>query len=246
MMASGLPVAQVAVSAAIAGVQSGLDLIFIYSPVNNMGDMAWLVPARSPLKSLADLKGHRAAYSNPRSTTEMVLRMILQSQGLANAVELVSTGGIPAGLTLLDTGGIDSAAIDEPALAAVGKFRVLFSVNDYIPSITWEIGVTTRAFAKAHPETVRGLVNAFRQSVDFIYDHPQETAQIYAKIFETKPDVAAKVLPKLTASNYWSRGGFNHPGLETMLQGMRLVGAIDKPFDEAAVIDISYLPADLR
>jgi hypothetical protein len=31
-----------------------------------------------------------------------------------------------------------------------------------------------------------------------------------------------------------------------MLQGMRLVGALDKPFDLNAVVDREYLPANLR
>jgi hypothetical protein len=35
-------------------------------------------------------------------------------------------------------------------------------------------------------------------------------------------------------------------GIETMVNGMRLVGAIDKPFDAGKLIDKSFLPEDLR
>ena len=127
-----------------------------------------------------------------------------------------------------------------------GKYRVLFHVNQYLPHLTWEIGVTTREYAKAHPETIRGLIRAWREAVQYVYAHPNEAEKIYAKVFHTKIEVAKKIVPELLASHYYSEGNFNAEGLDTMISGMRLVGALKKPFDVNKVIDKSYLPKDLQ
>ncbi len=245
-MASKLPVGQVAVSAAVAAVQQGLDIVLVYSPVNNAGGLSWVAPASSPVNRLEDLKGQKISFSNPRSTTEMVMRMILKKAGLTNDVQMIPSGGIPAGMTLLSQGAVAAAAFDQPALLPPGKFKTVVAVNDHLPQLTWEIGVTTRAFANAHPDTVRALVRAWRQSVDYVYANPTEAAKIYAKVFETNEEVAGRVVPWLLASKFFSPGNFNKTGLDAMLESMQLVGALDKAFDPARVIDKSFLPEDLR
>ena len=126
------------------------------------------------------------------------------------------------------------------------KYRVLFHVNEYLPHLTWEIGVTTPEYAKAHPETIRGLINAWRQAVKYIYAHPDEAETIYAKAFNTKIENAKKIVPELLESHYYSEGAFNMDGLNTMLDGMKLVGALKKPFDAKQHIDKSFLPKDLQ
>lgn len=246
MMASDLPMGQTAVTAAVGAIQSGIDLIFVYSPVTNAGGLAWMVKKDSPVKTIADLKGKKASFSNPRSTTEMMLRMALKKNNLTNDVQAIPSGGIGAGLTLLGQGAIAAAPVDQPSLMDPAKYRTLFMVNQYLPHLTWEIGVVTRAYANAHPDTVRGLIRAWRQSVQYVYAHPDEAEAIYAKVFHTSVDKAKKIVPELLASHYYSEGGFDMEGLNTMIDGMKLVGSLKKPFDLAKAIDKSYLPKDLQ
>ena len=245
-MASDLKIGQVAVSAAVGAIQHGYDLVFIYSPVNNAGGLSWMVKADSPLKTIKDLKGKKASFSNPRSTTEMMLRMALQRNGIEKDVHILPSGGISAGLTLLGQGAVDAAPVDEPELMPAGKYRMLFHVNEYLPHLTWEIGVTTRDYAKAHPDQVRGVVRAWQEAVKYVYAHPDEAEKIYAKAFNTNIDVAKKIVPELLASHYYSEGNFNAEGLDTMVSGMKLVGALKGPFDINKAIDKSFLPKDLQ
>jgi NitT/TauT family transport system substrate-binding protein len=246
MMASGLPFGEIATSAAIAAVQTGLDVEFVYSANNNAGDMAWMVQPGSPVKTLADLKGRTAGYSNPHSTTEMFLRITLHSAGLDKEVKTIPTGGIAGGLTMVAQGVIDSASADEPAFLPEGKFRRLFYVRDHIPNITWTVGITTRSYAKAHPDMVAKLVLARKEAVDFMYAHPDEAAKTYAKDWQIAPDLANQILKRLLATNYFSRGDFNMPALKTALEGLQMMGTLKEPVDLAKLIDTQFLPKDLR
>lgn len=236
MMANSLPFAEVAVPAMIAGVDSGLDLKMVYSGVNNMGDLAWVVKKDSPLKTMADLKGRKAAFTAPRSTTEMVLRMILQREKLDKDVTITATGGIGAGMVALDAGGVDAAPFEEPAFLPPDKYRILFRVTDHIPNLAWQVGVVTAEYAKAHPDIVRKIVAARRDALNFMYAHPDEAVKIYAKVWNTDDPRVGPVLARLVKMKYWSADGFNRAGLDTMLQGMNIVGAVDHPVDLNALI----------
>jgi NitT/TauT family transport system substrate-binding protein len=246
MMASGLPFGEIATSAAVAAAQTGLDIVFVYSANTNAGDMSWMVLPSSPVKTLADLKGRKVGFSNPHSTTEMFIRIVLHKAGLDEEVTAMPTGGIAAGLTMVTQGVIDSASTDEPAFLPDGKYRRLFYVRDEIPNITWTVGITTRQYATEHPDIIRKLILARRQAVDFMAAHTDEAAQTYAKDWRIAPDVAKTILQRLLAANYFSRGDFNVPALQTALEGLQMMGSISKPVDLDKLIDRQFLPEDLR
>jgi len=242
MMASGTPFAEIAVPAAIAAIQSGVDLKIIYGAVNNLGDLAWIVRKDSPIKKIADLKGKKVGFTQPKSTTEMVLRMILQSQKLSNDVNIMPTGGIGAGIVALDQGAIDAVPVEEPLLLKdASNYRILFRVNDYLPNITWSVGVTTPEYARTHADWLRKVIKARRDAIDYMEAHPAEAEQIYAKVWNSTDNTIATILPRLIKSHYWSRGEVNMPGLEVMLHGMQLVGVLDRPIDTKTLIDPSML-----
>ena len=246
MMASGLPFGEIATSAAIAAAQTGLNIVFVYSANNNAGDMSWMVQPSSPVKTVADLKGRKVGFSNPHSTTELFLRIVLHKAGLDKDVTTLPTGGIAAGLTMVSQGVIDSAAVDEPAFLPEGKYRQLFYVRDQIPSVTWTVGITTREYAAAHPDMVRKLVLARREAVDFMAAHPDEAAKTYAKDWHIAPDQAKTILQRLLATHYFSPGNFNMPALQTALEGLKMMGSVTKPVDLGKLIDRQYLPKDLQ
>jgi NitT/TauT family transport system substrate-binding protein len=171
-----------------------------------------------------------------------VLRMILQSQRLDKDVEILPSGGIAAGVTALDAGAIEAAPVEEPALVRNPQnYRVLFRVTDYLPNITWSVGVTTPEFAKSHPDELRHLIAARRAAFDFVVAHPGDAEQVYAKVWNSSDNSINDILPKLIKTKYWSRGDVNMAGLDVMLRGMQLVGALDKPVDVNTLIDKSFL-----
>src|SRR6202008_549625 len=104
------------------------------------------------------------------STSELLLRLALKDAGMAGKVEMVSTGGFGGGLTLLGNNGIDAAPLIDPMLTLKpDKYRVIVHFADLIPRMTWLVGVTTRAFAREHPDVIRKMIDVHRRGVDYIY-----------------------------------------------------------------------------
>jgi NitT/TauT family transport system substrate-binding protein len=242
MMAGSVPVAQMAPAAVVAAVQTGLDVKIIWAGANNLGDLSWVVRADSPYHKISDLKGQKLAFTQPQSTTEMVLRTILNKTKMSNDVTIQPLGGISAGIVALDSGAVAAAPIEEPLLLKNPEnYRVLFRVTDYVPNMIFSVGVTTTDFAKSHPDYIRKLMQAHKDAVDYMYAHPADAVAVYQQVWNTNDATIAQIIPKLIKENYWSSNAINMSGLQAMLDAMLLVGAIDKRIDAKTLVDPEFL-----
>jgi NitT/TauT family transport system substrate-binding protein len=248
MLASDLPYGEVATSAALAAIRSGLDVMIVNTASDHIGEIALVANPKSNVHTMKDLAGKKAGFTNPKSTSELLLRLALKEAGMSGRVETVATGGFGGGLALLDSGGIDAAPLIDPILTLQPqKYRVIFRFADLIPRMTWLVGVTTRRFANEHPDVVRKLVEIHRRSVDYIYSHHDEAIRIYAKVWQQNPEDVATYFPKYFGYNgEWSSGGFDKGGLSRMSEGLQLIGESKGPVDWKSAIDQQYLPKDLQ
>lgn len=240
VMAGGLPYGEVALSAAIAASQQGIDVHIVNSGVQTVGEILWITTKDSPVKTIADLQGKKLGFTSPKSITDILSQMALEKSGIPeNKVQRVSVGGIGSGLTALQQGGIQAAPIMDPVWTKEkDNYRPVFWVKDLVPPMTQTVGVTTTEFAEKHPEKLRALIAARRKGVEFIHANPTEAAAIVAKAYNMEPAVAEESMKNLQALDYWSAGEFDRQGLENMAEGLRKVGEIkgkvawDKLLDE--------------
>jgi NitT/TauT family transport system substrate-binding protein len=177
-----------------------------------------------------------------------LLRLALKEARMVDKVEPVATGGFGGGLTLLDAGGIDAAPLIDPILTLKpDKYRVIFHFADLIPRMTWLVGVTTRKFAREHPDTLRKLIEVHRKGADYIYANHDEAIRIYAKVWQQDAKDVATYFPKYFGyKGEWSAGGFDAEALSKMSDGLQLIGESHGPVDWKAVIDQQFLPKDLQ
>ena len=248
MLASDLPYGEVATSAALAAIRSGLDIVIVNTASDHIGEIALVANPKGNVRTIADLQGRKAGFTGPKSTSEMLLRLALKEAGMIDKVEPVATGGFGGGLTLLDAGGIDAAPLIDPILTLKpDKYRVIFRFADLIPRMTWLVGVTTRKFAREHPDTLRKLIEVHRKGADYIYANHDEAIRIYARVWQQDAKDVATYFPKYFGyRGEWSPGGFDQEALTKMSDGLQLIGEANGPVDWKAVIDRQFLPKDLQ
>ncbi len=248
-LASDLPYGEAGLAAVMAAQASGLDLVIVNAATDNPRDMAFVTLPDSSFDSLESLAGQSIAITNPKGGAEQLAKMSLAAAGMADdSVTLVAAGGLREALAALEGGGVVAAPLIEPLLSKwQGKYKVVFRADSYIPVMTQTVGFTTREFAEAHPEIIRGIIAARAKAVALLHDDPARAAVTVAKVWELEPAVAEALVRDFSAANYWSRGGFTREGLDANIVGLELVGALesDAP-DWNAIIDQQYLPPDLR
>ncbi len=247
LLASDIPVGEVSTSVALAAARSGVKLKIIYAASNHVGELAWASKPGSGINTIKDLVGKKIAFTNPRSTTEMIVRYALKKEGLTDKVTALPLGGLGPALTALSQGAVAAAPLNDPRMTLhPNDYHILFYAWQYYPKFSWAVGVTTEEYAKTHADVVRKLVAIHRQAVDYIYAHEKEAAEVYAKHWNVKLAEAQAILPKYYKWHHWNSGEFSKEGLDAVLDGLHSVGEMKGPVDWSKLIDQEYLDKDLR
>ena len=249
-MAAEIPYGEVALSAAIAAAKQGLDITIVHGGVLSLADLVWVANKGSAISSFKDLKGKTLGYSSPKSVTDMVSTIALSKAGLLNDVQRKAVGSLSAGLTALHQGSVDVVYLTEPMVTKErATFKIAFRAIDSIPRITQTVGIVRTDYLKKHPDVIRGIIAARRKGVDYLRQHPDESARILAREYKLDPAVAKGAIATIldAKGEYWSPGHLDYEGMNVMLEGLKLVKAVDEgPFDWKKMVDESYLPADQR
>jgi NitT/TauT family transport system substrate-binding protein len=248
VLAGGLPYGEVALSAVIAASREGIDLRIVNSGTQSVADIAWVTMPNSDIKSVKDLVGKKMSITSPKSVTDMLSIMILEKEGIAlNQVDRPALGGIGAGLTALESGAVQAAAILDPIYSArQDKYRPVVFAKDALPPMTQTVGVTTAEFVKSNPDKLRAIVAGRRAGVDFIYANPKEASAIFAREYNIKPEIAEIAVRRMSEIKYWSPGNFDVKGMNEFTRGLKIIGEVQGDVDWDKLIDRSFLPADLR
>lgn len=240
VMASSLPYGEVSLAAVIAAINQGIELKIVHTGAQTVGEILWVTLPDSPIRSAADLADRKVAFTSPKSVTEMLLTMIGDKYDMR--MDTVAAGGIGAGLTLLQEGGVVAAPIMDPIWARVAdRFRPVFRVADELPRMTQTVGVTTTAFANSAPDTLRALIAARKRGVEFVYENPAEAAEIFARHYEMDPDLARRAIDNMIELRFWGTGEFDFEAMDNMTEGLRIIGEVEGPIDWPQYTDDSFM-----
>lgn len=248
ILASKTPYGEVAISAALAAQRQGLDVVIVNTGTRSVAESSIVTMPNSDVKSINDLIGKKVAITSPKGVSEMLLMMSLQAKGIDyNKVPRVASGGYVNGLTMLEQGAVSAAALIEPlSIIRKDKYRTVYKTGDILPPMTTSVGITTREFAKAHPEIIKAIINGRRAGVKAVYADPAAAATLLAKDFKLTPEIAKEAVDNMVKSKMWSEGEFNKEELNRMIAGLKLIGEVKEDPDWSKLLDDSYLPTDLK
>ncbi len=249
-LAGGIPFGEVSLAAAVQAINAGQPITIVSGGAQSVGDQMWIVKKDSPLHGLKDLAGKRVAYTAPSSVSNMIILMALKGAGMtAKQMTLVPAGDLGANLAAV-TGGAVDAGFSDTLIYDANKALVqpVFLVKDVMsPRMMQTVCITTTAFAHEHPDTVRAIIAARREGLDYLRAHPDEAADILARAY-SNPDQAAyrQHMRELIGIDYWSDGRLDHDAMDRMVEGLKITGQLKDSPDWSKMVDPAFLPADQR
>lgn len=250
-LASEIPYGEVALPAAIAAIQQGVELTIVHAGVVSVADQVWVTRKDdTSIKTFADLRGKTLGYSSPQSVTDMITTMLLDQAKLTGQVERRSTGTIAAGLTALRARGVDMTYVNEPVWSQEkSNYRMAWNSATIAPRVTATVGIVKTDYLKQNPDTIRAIIAARKKGVEYILQNPSESAAALAREYKIELVHARSAIDSILSAKgvFWSGGRFDMEGMNVMLEGLQLVKAVEPgPFNWAKVMDESYLPPDER
>lgn len=253
MVAGGVIFGEMNPAAFVAAVQQGAKLRLVADTVPLIAGMVWAVKADSPIKTLADIKGHKIGYTNPKSTSQGLTSGLVEAAKLNMAdVETVKTGGFGEGVAALDLGLIDIAPVPDLIWIRSGaKLRTIAAAEQVLPSLSNVLCVATVDATEKQGDKIRAIIRARRRAVQFMNEHPDEAADIIARVNRIDPEATRVLVRKLLAvrvdgRSYWNEGRIYFDGIERMLKMQESIGNVKPPYDVEKVTDTRFLPDDLK
>jgi NitT/TauT family transport system substrate-binding protein len=172
--------------------------------VTQPADAKFVVPAESPIQSLADFKGKKIGSSPAGSSIAVIASTILARNYGITPADFTLVGGNESRLAqFLAQKQVDGSALrsvtvlqvqDELKLRVLGDFAdewKKFAGSDAVPYVG--SGAVTEKFISAHPETVGKVISALLSAERWGAEHPIEVSDILKKAGLPEKDARAFV-----------------------------------------------------
>jgi NitT/TauT family transport system substrate-binding protein len=189
----------------LAAYVKGAPVRIISPEATGAPDIFWYVKADSPIKSMKDLHGKTVSFSEPGSSSNLILLTLLREAGVSDA-KTVAVGAAPNGLPQVMTGQIDASWSTPPTglqQLQSHEIRIIARGNDSaeVKRETVRVNAVNLNFLKAHPADVLAFMQAYKESVAWGYsgepaleayaklsDQPLEQVRYAYKTFQTKDE----------------------------------------------------------
>jgi sulfonate transport system substrate-binding protein len=222
---------------------AGVPFVYVACEPERPHSEAILIPAGSPIMTLADLKGKRIAL-NKGSNVHYLLVRALESAGVAYG-EIHPVYLTPADAWAAFAGGsVDAWAIWDPYFADAELSAGAAILADATGLVgNREFQLASRALADRRPDVIRAILKSLGREADWIGRHRDESIRLF---------VAELGLPEETVRRVFTRKGYGVTPIDAAVIGeqqkiadtFRSLGLIPRPIDVRNVIS-SARPAGM-
>ncbi len=223
----------------------------------NYGQAAVIVDSKSPIDSLAELKGKKLAGVKKGSGMDVLLRgyVLKEKAGLSPDADLNIIDMPPGNMNAaLERGIVDAAFSWEPFVSQSllrGSSRVLFDVNQALPQYPWYVVIALPKTLQERPDDVVKLLRAHRKAIAFLNEHPDESNRIIAEAFKLEALQGADgktIAPETIVAQARTRLGWSAQlqvtdieFIQRLMNYSHDLGFIDAPLKTEQIVDTTYL-----
>jgi ABC-type nitrate/sulfonate/bicarbonate transport system substrate-binding protein len=192
-------------------------------------NLALLVPAHSPIKAIADLKGKRVGVTTVGSLTDWLVRELSRQQGWgSDGIRIVPLGAIQARLAAMERGELDGT-VQEAAngyqLEEEGKTRNLLLFGSIVKDFYTHVIYASDAMIAQRPDVLRRFLRGWFKTVAFMRANKDFTVRSEARTLAISPGVVARIydaqMPSFSADGAW-----DPKAIEVIRQSLKELGIL--------------------
>ncbi len=159
-------------------------------------NIAAIVLADSPIKTIGDLKGKIIAVSTVGSLSDwLVKQMAIQEGWGKNGIQTAPLGAIPTSIAALKAKQVDAVVLSTEvgfALEERKEGRVLAPMDRYAPHFVTHVVFAQKSLVAGNPALVQRFLKAFFGAIAFMKTHKDETSVVAERVLHQSPAVAGR------------------------------------------------------
>lgn len=227
--------------------EQGLPVKIVYLGHRDGSEV--MVRKEDPATSLRDLRGKRFAIPSRFSNQYLVIRKLMEDQGVASDEISFVEMAPPDMPGALGAHAIDAYFVGEPHCGKAefdGTGRVLYYAKDIWPHFISCVLVVSDKLIAEHPEVVRDLVRGIAESGEWAETHREEAAKVAAPFFRQDEKLVRYVLTQPPDRVSYRMLTPTDEELQRIMDMGVKAGILDRPIPIADVVDRSFIPPDIK
>lgn len=222
------------------GLSAGSDMAFAVkgSPVLGVAAFAEeprsvviIVPADSPVRTVADLKGKLIGIPGEGSVAQWLVWRMAIAEGWGKAgIRIVAQGSVPANVASLLTHQVDGIAGPVEVgfrLEAQKKARIAVHLAQYAPHFHAHIIFARKALIAQNPGLVERFLKGFFASIAFMKTHKDATSAVAMRVLHETKAIADKTYD-YEKTMLLDDGRFDPKAIAVMKESWVELGILDK------------------
>lgn len=174
----------------------GSPIVAVAALVSSPNSFSVILPADSPIKQVAELKGRLLATATNGSVPQWLIRRLSMHEGWGpDGIRTIATGAFEASLSATLTHQVDGFMGATEAgyqLEEKGKGRILTGMAQYVPDFITQVIFARKSFAAEHPDRVERFLKGTFAAVAFMKHNRAKTTEIAMKDLHQSEAVMSK------------------------------------------------------
>jgi NitT/TauT family transport system substrate-binding protein len=175
----------------------GAPMIGVAAMYGAPRNLALLIPAKSPIKSVAELKGKRIGVTTVGSLTDWLVRELSRQQGWgSDGILIAPLGQMQARLAAMDRGELDGAVLEAAngyELEESGRTRNLILFGDIVQHFYTHVIFGTNDLVEKRPELLRRFLRGWFKTVAFMKANREFTVKSEQRTLDVRTHIVERI-----------------------------------------------------
>ncbi|KAA9027600.1 ABC transporter substrate-binding protein [Niallia endozanthoxylica] len=224
--------------ALIAGLDKNLPFEVIAQTSTGKSNVRIITPKDSKINSIEDLKGKKVGVASG-TTGHVYLAKALKYHGLTlDDVKIINLQPDDA-QSAFETKQLDAWTVWEPYITNTVEKGMAKEIKVEGEILAPGAIIARAGFAKEYPEIVEAYLRAYKKAADWRIEHPDEAAEIYAKVTKIPVETIKKIITADEPDIFFSKESIKaqQESIETLVE----VGYIKNEFSFEERINYQYI-----
>ncbi len=175
----------------------GAPMIGVAAMYGAPRNLALLVPTKSPLRSVADLKGKRIGVTTAGSLTDWLVRELSRQQGWgSDGIAIAALGQMQARLAAMDRGELDGVVLEAAngyELEEAGRTRNLILFGDIVEHFYTHVIFATNDMVDKRQNLLNRFLRGWFKTVAFMRSNREFTVKSEQRTLDVRRSVVEKI-----------------------------------------------------
>ncbi len=214
----------------------------MYGPPSNL---ALWVGAKTPVKTVADLKGKRVGVTTLGSLTDWLTRKLSDKQGWGpEGIKVLPLGAVPARLAAIERGELEGMVIESATsyeLEEQGKGSTLLLFGDIEKHFYTHVIYATDDMIAKRADVLRRFLRGWFKTVAFMKANKAAAVSSGAKVVKVRDSIVSKVYDTQIGS-FSLDGAWDTQSIDVIRHSLKDLGILDYVPEAKVLYNDKFVP----